>query len=311
MYIDALNLVRRDGVATWSSFPYDEAHCSAIPDAATKQAATAFRIADWRRVNVQDDTEVKTNVAAGFPVLIGIDVDRGFFNLRQHAIYSQFSGVSEGGHAIVVVGYDDAKQAFKVINSWGSVWGDQGFGWIAYKVFGQITREGYVAQDVVVHHEPAPQPPQPQPDPPVPVPVRLPSASLGIPQILHNVPVVAPTGITVPGMRITLPGTLLNGRGKVLQVLARFAFQNGPMLVANPVEGVLRDATGFVAIGTPPVPINTDPVDLSTYSVAIPYYALNFVSTNGQASYALVAKVTVYVDSFIVGEQAAPFGLRW
>ncbi len=39
-----------------------------------------------------------------------------------------------GGHAVCVVGYDDAKfgGAFKVINSWGKNWGEEGYFWIRY-----------------------------------------------------------------------------------------------------------------------------------------------------------------------------------
>jgi C1A family cysteine protease len=32
-----------------------------------------------------------------------------------------------GGHAVLVVGYDDSTQRFRVRNSWGSGWGQQGY----------------------------------------------------------------------------------------------------------------------------------------------------------------------------------------
>lgn len=35
-------------------------------------------------------------------------------------------------HAISVVGWDDAKGAWLIKNSWGENWGDQGFGWVKY-----------------------------------------------------------------------------------------------------------------------------------------------------------------------------------
>ncbi len=37
-----------------------------------------------------------------------------------------------GGHAIAIVGYDDSKQMFTFQNSWGSSWGDKGFGYLPY-----------------------------------------------------------------------------------------------------------------------------------------------------------------------------------
>jgi Viral BACON domain/Papain family cysteine protease len=74
--------------------------------------------------------------------------------------YSYSSGVYEGGHAVVIVGYSDAGQYFIVKNSWGTGWGmpDQskglahtGYFQIAYSQlaspvnFGQYTiaDEGY------------------------------------------------------------------------------------------------------------------------------------------------------------------------
>lgn len=46
-----------------------------------------------------------------------------------------YSGPQIGVHAMLIVGYDDARQAFKVRNSWGSDWGDNGHVWIAYSSF--------------------------------------------------------------------------------------------------------------------------------------------------------------------------------
>ena len=36
-----------------------------------------------------------------------------------------------GGHAICCVGYDSDKRAFRLVNSWGPVWGDKGFLWVS------------------------------------------------------------------------------------------------------------------------------------------------------------------------------------
>lgn len=40
-----------------------------------------------------------------------------------------------GGHAVCCVGYDDAKQAFIVRNSWGSDWGQGGYFYMPYEFF--------------------------------------------------------------------------------------------------------------------------------------------------------------------------------
>lgn len=51
---------------------------------------------------------------------------------------------SSGGHALVVVGYDDRKEAFRSMNSWGKNWGDDGYIWVKYKDFGDFCKYAYV-----------------------------------------------------------------------------------------------------------------------------------------------------------------------
>ena len=54
------------------------------------------------------------------------------------------------GHALCVVGYDDNKLgkgqgAFKLVNSWGSSWGEGGYFWMSYDTFGKFAKYGYQA----------------------------------------------------------------------------------------------------------------------------------------------------------------------
>ena len=43
--------------------------------------------------------------------------------------WSGIHNTKPGGHAMVVVGYDDDKYggAFEILNSWGTYWGNKGF----------------------------------------------------------------------------------------------------------------------------------------------------------------------------------------
>ncbi|HMK64558.1 MAG TPA: C1 family peptidase, partial [Thermodesulfobacteriota bacterium] len=47
-------------------------------------------------------------------------------------IYSYTTGAYQGGHAVLIVGYDDVNQCFIVKNSWGTGWGESGYFRIAY-----------------------------------------------------------------------------------------------------------------------------------------------------------------------------------
>jgi C1A family cysteine protease len=320
-YIDALNLLRQKGVATLQDFDYTPASCSALPNQSVKQGALQYVIGKWRRVNVQDETEVKSQLASGFPVLVGIVVDDGFHHLQGAQPYSQYSGANPAGHAVVLVGYDDtlAGGAFKLINSWGTTWGASGFGWISYTTFAKMVREGYIVETIeptaANANSPVIRPPgQLSVTPPVNVPPVTPfSVTASAPTISFNVGVQPPTGGPQQlGMKITVPGSILNGQGKSFQMVARFNFVDGSPLRANPVEVSYRDATGFVATGTPVATINTSSVDLAPFYMTIPYYALNLAPTAGHTTYSLTLNVSIYVNGFLAYQTTAvPFGVVW
>lgn len=49
-----------------------------------------------------------------------------------------------GGHEMVAIGYDDARQAFRTQNSWGLKWADGGYGWFGYDFWKRIVKTAYV-----------------------------------------------------------------------------------------------------------------------------------------------------------------------
>jgi hypothetical protein len=104
------------------------------------------------------------------PVVVGMRLNRAFQQLGA-GVWSDRNGlgVIEGKHALhamCLVGYDDAKGtrgAFLLQNSWGTDWGDRGYGWADYGVFAESCFAAFTFEEVLA---PRPQPnPQPQPDP--------------------------------------------------------------------------------------------------------------------------------------------------
>ena len=56
---------------------------------------------------------------------------------------------------MTIVGYDDEKQAFKIMNSWGKGWGEEGYMWLNYEGFKNRLAEAYVFK--VGDKKPAPE----------------------------------------------------------------------------------------------------------------------------------------------------------
>lgn len=75
---------------------------------------------------------IKLALKDGHPVLYGTWTNLAFHLLGPEDVYRERLTEPAGGHAIVIVGYDDRRRAFRVLNSWGTKWADRGFGWIDY-----------------------------------------------------------------------------------------------------------------------------------------------------------------------------------
>jgi C1A family cysteine protease len=135
-------------------YPYEIANFDIEPPAFCYAFGQSYRSISYYRLDppgtAPDDllNRIKTNLAAGLPSMFGFTV---------YSSYSQadttgkipFPAEGEsvvGGHAILAVGYDDGMKikntipggvetsgAFLFQNSWGTGWGDQGFGWLPYE----------------------------------------------------------------------------------------------------------------------------------------------------------------------------------
>jgi len=158
-YIDqALNLMKTQGVATLADFSYLQNNCSRLPDPEVKSTARKNVIKDWSYISQGDLSSIKSELYKGNPVIVAMDVDDSFLSLRGSTIYSNKSRGVRSGHAMVIIGYDDSRRAFHLLNSWGTDWGNGGYGWVEYETMRTHGR-AYFVMDV------AGSPPPPSPDP--------------------------------------------------------------------------------------------------------------------------------------------------
>jgi C1A family cysteine protease len=74
-------------------------------------------------------------VSQNHPVIINVIADNSFIAAKTGFIWKTYSGSGSLPHCIVICGYDDAKNAYLIMNSWGTAWGDAGFTWIDYDFF--------------------------------------------------------------------------------------------------------------------------------------------------------------------------------
>jgi C1A family cysteine protease len=146
---DAMKIILDQGVCSLAVMPYSDTDYTTQPTTAQKAAASLYKSKSWGVLTAGSTTEIKTHLAAGDAVVVGIPVYADFDNLSSsNQVYDTISGTLEGYHALCLVGYNDSKSAFKFINSWGTSWGLNGYGYVSYNLLKNWSTIGYVMVDI-------------------------------------------------------------------------------------------------------------------------------------------------------------------
>jgi C1A family cysteine protease len=96
----------------------------------------AFKVNSYEKVGIRTADELKATLVKYGPVVGAMKVHNSFYNYSSGIYKPDQVEQNLGGHAILIVGYSDKIGGFKVKNSWGTLWGDKGFFWIAYDQVG-------------------------------------------------------------------------------------------------------------------------------------------------------------------------------
>jgi len=151
------------GVPPEDYWPYDISAFDAEPPAfcyafAKNYSAITYYRLDPKGVSTSELlTAVKQTLAGGSPVMFGFTVYSSRAQAAENGGKIPFPSdkdTVDGGHAVMAVGYDDGmkitnagpggpttKGAFLIRNSWGTSWGEAGYGWLPYE---------YIVQELAV-----------------------------------------------------------------------------------------------------------------------------------------------------------------
>ena len=102
-------------------------------------------------------TEIKNDIRAHGAVATSVAATECFQNYKE-GIFNEIppSSAYDLNHAVIIVGWDDCKQAWRVRNSWGRSWGEEGYIWIKYGYNGIGSHTTWVEAE---NPDPAAQPP--------------------------------------------------------------------------------------------------------------------------------------------------------
>lgn len=146
MIRDGMRALARLGSPPEGLWPYRVEDFDREPDFVAAGEAQNFQA--LRYVRLKDLTEIKAYIRAGLPVVFGFTVFQSIDLVKADGWvpFIQPKDKPVGGHCVYTCQYDDLKSspywkdppgAIGFANSWGTGWGDQGWGWLPYKYFGE------------------------------------------------------------------------------------------------------------------------------------------------------------------------------
>lgn len=137
---DAIRAVYKYGACLEKTWTYSDKGIkfkTTPPDEAYQEARSIFTGKRLTHTKVPHQIKnIQQSLADKIPVLCGINIFPSFEyqTAKSTGVIPMPSGFETpiGAHALTLVGYDDATEHFKFVNSWGKRWGDNGFGYLPY-----------------------------------------------------------------------------------------------------------------------------------------------------------------------------------
>lgn len=141
------------GIVPEKYWPYAESKFNDEPSAFLYSYAQSFQALLYYRLDVQGVTndhlleKIKQSLRMGLPLIFGFTCYTSLDTADDGNIpFPDSKEEVEGGHAVMAVGFDDKKEivncnnptiktkgAILIRNSWGTGWGDKGYGWLPYE----------------------------------------------------------------------------------------------------------------------------------------------------------------------------------
>ena len=132
---DGVKCLQTYGICPETEWPYIISQFAVKPQQQCYTDALKHKAISVQHIN-NDVTSMKNALAAGNPFVVGIVVYQSFETQTVTETgmvpMPQPNDKVLGGHAVVCVGYNDAKQLWIMRNSWGTSWGLNGYFYLPY-----------------------------------------------------------------------------------------------------------------------------------------------------------------------------------
>jgi len=115
-------IIDNDGITTEAAYPY-----KAVDGTCNKKVSSAATLASFVDVVTNSDQALMTAIVQQ-PVSVAVEADQNSFQFYSGGVMTSACGTNLD-HGVLVVGYgtDNGQDYYKVKNSWGATWGEEGY----------------------------------------------------------------------------------------------------------------------------------------------------------------------------------------
>jgi len=151
----AIDIVKKYGAVTEKEWPYKAGEYS-------KDLPAKLETADYYLINnsylLKSVGKIIEAMDAHGPIVIGITIYESFYESSASAKTTETGIVPlpkekenvVGGHAVCLVGYDSKEKMFKFRNSWGTGWGDKGYGHLSFDYIEKFSSDAWAFEGVTI-----------------------------------------------------------------------------------------------------------------------------------------------------------------
>ncbi|CAM3303734.1 C1 family peptidase [Paenibacillus taichungensis] len=151
----AVKVLYDQGCCEESYWPYIACELG-TPQIGADENAAKYRIKAFASLN--SISSMKRSLVINGPFIAGVVVfEESWFNEQTDRTgvigMPPEDLISNGGHAICIVGYDNTTKRFKFKNSWGDGWGERGYGYLPYEYMKRYCTEAWSSTDLIDNPE--------------------------------------------------------------------------------------------------------------------------------------------------------------
>jgi len=143
---EAFNFLAQNGTVSAAIMPFDASAISTGVYATKKYTIDNFlQVITVDIPKRQKVFEARKALMRGNPIIVELEASSDFENLADEKLWQPGSqNETKKTYPLLVVGFDQSKEAFEVFNPWSPNWGINGYLWIHYNDFGKYVKQGFV-----------------------------------------------------------------------------------------------------------------------------------------------------------------------